>query len=491
MSAGKVSWIILTNSIVCNYNNRSHTLEKGSHQYEQFVDALRSNRIDDLPSIIDKNVQLSKKMAEISKAFEIKDGVMYCDGEAVDNYVAKRIIEFHDARLPYEPLVNFWRRLRTNPSKNSVEQLYRFLEVCKCPITEDGLFVSVKGVHATDDPNVFYSGHDKRFTYTLGKYSEMPRSEVEDNPSNACGKGLHAGSYSYAKGWAPIVIELLIDPSDVVSVPYDHNSEKLRACRVLPIAVHQGSPYRGGVAVSSTKAEKKSAVVVNDGMAKMTIGDVMYTYTSASAAAFTNVTDIELVALLPNVSGVVRYRASKAPAAIRAVFNSSGFVLKEAFKFFFVGIDAPLFFVRSADEGNEQNVKYSLVYPESVKDAVSVLAYCSRDSSEMAVAPIVNYFKTEGTQLHDVTFAGQGYHVYGVKIDVGLREFVEEKGAGIIDSVVRIKPSKAPAGLRAIFSDITELYRIAFIGDEEAPLFIFSTAGEFKAKYNAFIMRKA
>jgi hypothetical protein len=49
----------------------------------------------------------------------------------------------------------------------------------------------------------------------------------------ACSAGLHVGTYDYALRFTRFVIEVLVDPRDVVSVPTDCNDQKMRTCKYL------------------------------------------------------------------------------------------------------------------------------------------------------------------------------------------------------------------------------------------------------------------
>lgn len=63
----------------------------------------------------------------------------------------------------------------------------------------------------------------------------MPRNFVEDDPEAACSYGLHCASKEYAAGYGTVMM-VMVDPADVVSVPYQHNSAKCRACRYEIVA---------------------------------------------------------------------------------------------------------------------------------------------------------------------------------------------------------------------------------------------------------------
>ena len=60
----------------------------------------------------------------------------------------------------------------------------------------------------------------------------MPRSEVAYDPGEACSVGLHVGNYKFARDYASAaLLEVHVNPRDVVSVPTDAGGHKIRVCR--------------------------------------------------------------------------------------------------------------------------------------------------------------------------------------------------------------------------------------------------------------------
>ena len=58
---------------------------------------------------------------------------------------------------------------------------------------------------------------------------EIARSYVNHDPSQGCSTGLHVGTYAYAKGYArSALLEVHVNPRDVVSVPTDCDAQKVR-----------------------------------------------------------------------------------------------------------------------------------------------------------------------------------------------------------------------------------------------------------------------
>ena len=130
--------------------------------------------------------------------------------------------------LPYKPLVRFFDKLMSNPSRRAVQELYSFLEHKAMPITPDGNFLAYKGVR--EDYTDWYSGN---FSNKVGETLEMVRNNVCDDAQIGCSHGFHAGSLDYAESFGNgghlMVVE--IDPQDVVSVPNDCDCQKLRTCK--------------------------------------------------------------------------------------------------------------------------------------------------------------------------------------------------------------------------------------------------------------------
>lgn len=156
---------------------------------------------------------------------DIINGGVYYDGEQVHNTICERILEFMNSDIPFEPLLKFLENLMENPSFNSRNELYSFLENENLPITEDGMFLAYKAVR--QDYMDIYSG---TMSNKVGETVSMPRFKVDDNAGNGCSSGLHAGSIDYVKsygGYSSRTLIVKINPKDVVSVP-NEDHRKLR-----------------------------------------------------------------------------------------------------------------------------------------------------------------------------------------------------------------------------------------------------------------------
>lgn len=209
----------------------------------------------DDPSVIDLfNLEkpLQRKFAQLSDRVTIENGNVFFDGDAVHGAIVDNIIRFHEQEVDnWEPLVKFLDKVMSNPNQHSREQLYDWLLHQSFSISTEGNFVAYKGVNKeVDDQGTHYFSvnrgravvdgveYNGAIPNDVGSVVTMPRSEVTFDPQQGCSKGLHAGTYEYATGWAQgALLEVEIDPRDVVSVPTDCEAQKVRVCRYKVLGI--------------------------------------------------------------------------------------------------------------------------------------------------------------------------------------------------------------------------------------------------------------
>jgi hypothetical protein len=141
------------------------------------------------------------------------------------------MVEANESPVPF---MNFYDRLMKNPSWRVVQALFDFLASGNIPIDEDGYFYAYKSV--THD---YLDWHSGTFNNRPGVTNELPRNEVSDDPKQACDEGFHIGTLKYARdfhtsGRYQIVI-CRVSPEDVVSVPFEKGSGKIRVCRYFVV----------------------------------------------------------------------------------------------------------------------------------------------------------------------------------------------------------------------------------------------------------------
>jgi len=201
-----------------------HVVNDNPVSFESLKDALRVSDEDAVLGHVDKALGIRR---HTNGLFYVKNGVVHVENDPLPNALSNRLIDFMDNGLPCDALVKFWKNLKKNPSKDSVEQLYPFLEHNNIPITSDGCFIAYKRV--TED---YKDVHTKTFDNSPGVIVRMPREDVTADPSMLCSKGLHVAAWPYAEQFYPngILVEVKVNPKDVVSVPADYEGQKMRVC---------------------------------------------------------------------------------------------------------------------------------------------------------------------------------------------------------------------------------------------------------------------
>lgn len=219
------------------------TLQRGSDKYETIKAQLAANASDDdLVKIMD----LAGKIEVYSEGtFEVdrEAGTITIDGEQVHGVIAERIVAFYKEGHPYLPLINFFRNIQQNPSEESKKHLYLFLEANRMPITHDGCFLGYKRVKRDRNGDLIdvYSG---KFCNNVGAVVTMDRNKVNPDRNQTCSVGLHVAAFDYAFGQysGSDLLEVKVNPKDVVAVPRDYNNQKMRVCRYEVVAINPGRP---------------------------------------------------------------------------------------------------------------------------------------------------------------------------------------------------------------------------------------------------------
>ena len=170
----------------------------------------------------------------------VEAGVVYYEGEPVHSVLAERIIWGLDEGFDMTPYIAFLNNLMENPSKQSVQEIFSFIEASKMGITEDGHILGYKRVR-----NNFHDIHSGKFDNSPGQVVEMRRNAVNDDRTQTCSTGLHfcAMSYlpSFGAGEGNKIVIVKVNPRDIVSVPVDYSFAKARACRYEVVAEYEGT----------------------------------------------------------------------------------------------------------------------------------------------------------------------------------------------------------------------------------------------------------
>jgi hypothetical protein len=215
-----VKYLVLESSIILNYDGKRVLVPSGDRRYEGVLEAIRAKDFDSIPAIVEVERGFE------GSAIELRDGILYDGDEPLPTELNDRILKYKDLRLDYDSLLNFWEKLKKNPSFKARQMLFHFLSHNGHPITEEGDFIAYRGV--TQD---FKDKHTGKFDNSPGAVCEMERRQVDDDPNKTCSAGLHVASFDYARDFGPRLVEVKVNPEDVVCVPVDYDGTKMRTCK--------------------------------------------------------------------------------------------------------------------------------------------------------------------------------------------------------------------------------------------------------------------
>ena len=213
---------------------------------------------EDVEALFDVTSVISRRFEPLTERISTANGEIFVDGEPAHGALVKQILAFLDAGTDeWEPLVKFFEKLLTNPQEHSRDQLYEWLVRHDVTITQEGDIVFYKGVQKNEDGSLVsvHAGPaivdgeevDGQVPNEVGSTIEMARGSVRHDPSVGCSTGLHVANWRYANSWARgAVLEVHVNPRDVVSVPTDSDYEKVRCCRYKVVQVLD-APYSAPV----------------------------------------------------------------------------------------------------------------------------------------------------------------------------------------------------------------------------------------------------
>lgn len=233
----KVSWMISDQNITVNYDGQTHIVSRKTDALaDRLIQAVRDQKLDEIPNL----VSAAKRIETFSNGnFVVQDGRILVNGVEAPEVLSNKIVKFSNEGLPYLPLVKFAERLQNNPSFRAVQELFTFLEKNDHPITENGCFIAYKRVRGS-----FKDIHSNTMDNSVGNVVSMPRNQVNEDSSQTCSYGLHVANWDYAHNHfassdsaTDVMLEVEVDPADVVAIPADYNNAKMRVCKYKVLGV--------------------------------------------------------------------------------------------------------------------------------------------------------------------------------------------------------------------------------------------------------------
>lgn len=222
-----ITIIYLGETLVINF-------QKNKSVFKSLLKRIKSNNVQ---WIID-NFNKIKSDIELksSNNFSIHEGKVVLKNTIipVPEIVLKKLEELEKDSKSIVPLLKFWKKLSENPSEDSRRDLYSFMQANNIPITEEGDIVTEKGVRQKSEglPGELVDCRTETFDNSIGAHVTMKREDVDPDRNQTCSTGLHVGAPDYVRQHYSddIIVECLVNPKDVVTVPTDYKNTKMRVC---------------------------------------------------------------------------------------------------------------------------------------------------------------------------------------------------------------------------------------------------------------------
>ena len=209
------------------------SITRDDNRFERLLELIKTHHFEQITQLVDKPTLIRE---HTKGKFTVTDGVVVIDEEQLPIALSDKLLEFVDQSLDTRPLENFWHNLKKNPLEASKRDLFEFMRANKMPITPAGNFIAYKRVK--DD---YYDFHTGTLHNAPGKILKMEREEVNSDRNQTCSHGLHVAAYEYADKHyhanQGIMLEVEVNPKDVVAVPPDYKQQKMRVCRYKVIGL--------------------------------------------------------------------------------------------------------------------------------------------------------------------------------------------------------------------------------------------------------------
>lgn len=223
--------ILTEKNIIIMFDDKTISYPRSHKFFPRVKECLEGMKFEELSSFV--GLEDFEKKSSLPEGVTIKKNVVRVDGKKLPEVLEEKILEFWEKRFPLYPIINFYRNLMKNPSEESRKDLFTFLMHNKIPLTEKGMFRAYKKVR-----NNFKDSYTGTIDNSVGKVVTMPREKVNPDREVSCSQGLHVAAWEYAQGYpGEVMLEIQVNPQDVVSVPTDYNNQKMRVCRYKVIRV--------------------------------------------------------------------------------------------------------------------------------------------------------------------------------------------------------------------------------------------------------------
>jgi len=218
-----------------NYKPVSHMLLA----FDQWEDEDSvSHLVHSLKKLLDRKVKFENYLKD--SPITIENGLIKYKDTVIRSAIVDRLEEVIDQQGDWKGIVKFIENMMENPSPQSVNELYLFLEHNNLPITEDGCFLAYKKVIRNEE-GILVDIYTRSINNSPGEIIEMDRDKVDPDRYMTCSYGFHVCSYDYLPHYGmlegDVAVLVKVNPKDVVTVPADYNNAKMRVCKYKVVKI--------------------------------------------------------------------------------------------------------------------------------------------------------------------------------------------------------------------------------------------------------------
>ena len=261
-------------------NPTPHVAHSTHPYFERIVEGVLAGD-ESVVDLFDLSLKAGMELETVTERITSAHGLLYFDGEPMDDELSQTVLRFIAEGVDdWKPIALFFENVMQNPNEHSREHLYRWLQAEAFTLTPEGMIVGYKSVNS-DGNGGYISTYDGKaivdgkvvegpIPNKIGSTVSMPRGEVTFDPAKGCSIGLHVGTYRYAteEYRKDALLEVEVNPRDVVSVPTESKDQKMRVCRYKIVGLTQNK-IQSVVKPTATKetqvAEKPVKVKVKKG----------------------------------------------------------------------------------------------------------------------------------------------------------------------------------------------------------------------------------
>lgn len=233
----------------------TETVNRSHPYYADIVSALVNDEHNKVVALLAKTSKIEKKADWSSpklkaEGAEVRGDKLFIDGQEQTGRIAVIATEYARKTGTIAPVKKFLELLDKNPSSQSRQEAWDFLQHKGLAIMPNGMVRGYKGVQ-----NDYWSATGNKSTKVLrgkvndegkiyngiGETIEVARNSVDDDRRRACSHGLHIGTFEYASSFSQKLLLVEFSPTDIVSVPTDCNCQKLRCSKYTVLEEYKNS----------------------------------------------------------------------------------------------------------------------------------------------------------------------------------------------------------------------------------------------------------